>query len=90
MSMLRRSHLFGVDYFPDWAVRLITFAGPRFVSRLLINVRVNGMKSASVFMPTDYFIYAPLLSLTAMMTAPSHSPLQPCILYTSYRGYKQL
>lgn len=56
--MLWRSHLFGADYFLNWADRLITFARPRFVSRHLINVRKNWRKSTSAFMPADDLIYA--------------------------------
>lgn len=71
MSMLRRSHLFGVYYFPNWTVRLITFTPPRFVSYL---INANERKeTASMFMATDAYWWPYLcppfsLALAVIMT----------------------
>lgn len=69
-SLLWWSHLFGVDYFPHQAGRIIMCARPRFVSCHLINEN-EWKRIASVFICTDDLIYAhPLLylSLTVIMT----------------------
>lgn len=61
-SLLRRSHLFGVDYFPHRAVRLIMRAPPRFVSCHLINE--NKWKELPLY-----------LCLLMTLFSPPHSPL---------------
>lgn len=73
-----------LDYFPHWAVALITSARPRFVSRHLINENESGRaEAASVFMPPDdlicghpglfFFFFSPL-PRTLDSDRPSTSP----------------